>query len=45
MLTKLSPEALTRPDSVEEINHQGEGRIIRECRDVTWVANYAVLES
>ena len=36
MLTKLSPEALSRPDSVEE-------RIKKECPDVKWSANYAVL--
>ena len=27
MLTKLSPEALIRPDSVEELNRQVEERI------------------
>ena len=43
MLTKLSPEALSRPDSVEELNRQVEERIKMECPNVTWSANYAVL--
>ena len=43
MLTKLSPEALIRPDSVEELNRQVEERIQKECPDVKWSANYAVL--
>ena len=43
MLTKLSPEALIRPDSVEELNRQVEERIKKECPDVKWSANYAVL--
>ena len=43
MLTKLSPEALSRPDSVEELNRQVEERIQKECPDVKWSANYAVL--
>jgi uncharacterized protein with GYD domain len=43
MLTKLSPEALTRPESVEELNRQVEDRIKRECPEVKWLANYAVL--
>jgi uncharacterized protein with GYD domain len=43
MLTKLSPEALTRPESVEELNRQVEDRIKKECPTVKWVANYAIL--
>lgn len=43
MLTKLSPEALTRPGSVVDLNRQVEERIRRECPGVKWVANYAVL--
>jgi hypothetical protein len=34
MLTKLSPEALTRPESVEELNRQVEDRIKKECPTV-----------
>jgi len=43
MLTRLSPEALSRPESVEELNRAVEDRIKRECPQVKWLANYAVL--
>lgn len=43
MLTKLSPEALTRPESVTELNRQVEDRIRRKYPAVKWLANYAVL--
>lgn len=43
MLTRLSPEALTKPDAVNELNKQVEERIKKECPGVKWVANYAVL--
>jgi len=43
MLTKLSPEALTRPGTVVDLNQQVEDRIRRECPGVKWVGNYAVL--
>jgi uncharacterized protein with GYD domain len=43
MLTRLSPEALTKPEQVEELNRQVEDRIKRELPEVRWIANYAVL--
>jgi uncharacterized protein with GYD domain len=43
MLTRLSPEALARPESVVELNQQVEDRLKRECPGVRWLANYAVL--
>ncbi len=43
MLTRLSPEAVARPESVVELNRQVADRIKRECRDVKWLANYAIL--
>jgi uncharacterized protein with GYD domain len=43
MLTRLSPEALARPESVVELNRQVEDRIKRECPGVRRLANYAVL--
>jgi uncharacterized protein with GYD domain len=43
MLTRLSPEALTRPDAVSELNKNVEDRIKKECPGVKWLANYAVL--
>ena len=43
MQTRLSPEALTRPESVVELNRQVEERIKKDCPQVKWLANYAVL--
>ncbi len=43
MLTRLSPEALARPESVVALNKQVAQRIKRECPKVKWAANYAVL--
>jgi uncharacterized protein with GYD domain len=43
MLTRLSPEALARPEGVDELNRQVEDRIKQECPEVTWLTNYAVL--
>jgi uncharacterized protein with GYD domain len=43
MQTRLSPEALTCPESVVELNRRVEERIKTECPTVRWVANYAVL--
>lgn len=43
MLTRLSPEALSRPESVTELNRQVEERLKQDCPDVRWIANYAVL--
>jgi uncharacterized protein with GYD domain len=43
MLTRLSPEALTEPGAVEELNKKVEDHIRAECPGVKWVANYAVL--
>lgn len=43
MLTRLSTEAMTRPESVIELNRAVEDRIKQDCPNVKWVANYAVL--
>jgi len=43
MLTRLSPEAVAKPQSLTELNKQVETRIKKECPDVKWIANYAVL--
>jgi len=45
MQTRLSPEALTRPgpESVTELNKRVEDRIKKDCPNVKWLANYAVL--
>lgn len=43
MLTRLSPEALKRPQSIEELNAEVEAKIKAACPNVKWLANYAVL--
>lgn len=43
MLTRLSPEALKRPESVAQLNKAAEDRIKQECPQVKWIANFAVL--
>ena len=43
MLTRLSPEALTRPAAVADLNKKVEERIRQECPGVKWLANFAVL--
>jgi uncharacterized protein with GYD domain len=43
MLTRLSPEALTRPTAVAELNQKVQQRVKQECQGVKWLANYAVL--
>ena len=43
MLTRLSPQALRRPESVAELNREVEDKIREECSGVKWIANYAVL--
>jgi len=43
MLTRLSPEAVSRPESVTDLNRQVEDRIKRQCPNVRWVANFAIL--
>lgn len=43
MLTRLSPDALAKPESVVELNRRVESRIKKECPGVKWLANYSVL--
>lgn len=43
MLTRLSPEALTKPAAVTELNRNVEDRIKAECPGVKWLSNYSVL--
>ncbi|MEX2159863.1 MAG: GYD domain-containing protein [Dehalococcoidia bacterium] len=43
LLTRLSPEALNRPDAVETLNREVESRIKEQCPNVKWLANYALL--
>jgi len=43
LLTRLSPDALTRPEAITELNERVTSKIREECPNVTWKANYAVL--
>lgn len=43
MLTKLSPESLRSPQSLEELEGEVMDRIRSECPQVEWVQNFAVL--
>lgn len=43
MLTRLSPEALTRPETVAELNEMVESHVRSECPEVKWVSNYALM--
>ena len=43
MLTRLSPEALARPQAVEDLNRRVEDHIKKDCPEIKWLANYAVL--
>ncbi len=43
MLTRLSPDALHSPRSLEELEHQVKAQIRVECPEVEWVHNYAIL--
>lgn len=43
MLTRLSPDALSSPKSLEELEKEVMDRIRSECPDVEWMHNFAVL--
>lgn len=43
LLTKLSPEALTKPGTVDELNNRVVERVKREAPQVRWLSNFAVL--
>jgi uncharacterized protein with GYD domain len=43
MLTRLSPDAVRSPRSLEELEKQAMERIRVECPEVKWLQNYALL--
>ncbi len=43
MLTRLAPNALQSPRTLEELEQAAMERIRKECPEVKWVHNYAVL--
>jgi uncharacterized protein with GYD domain len=43
MLTRLSPEALRSPGNLEELEKRTTEQIRRECPQVEWLNNFAIL--
>jgi len=43
MLTRLSPDAARSPQALEQIERKAMERIRKECPDVEWISNYAIL--
>jgi len=43
MLTRLSPEAVKSPKSLEELERQVMEKLRSECPEVEWVHNFAIL--
>jgi uncharacterized protein with GYD domain len=43
MLTRVSEEALHQPRSFETLERHVSERVREDCKDVEWIANYAVL--
>ncbi|MEW6664472.1 MAG: GYD domain-containing protein [Thermodesulfobacteriota bacterium] len=43
MLTRLSPEALKSPKSLEDLDREVMSRVRSECPEVEWVHNFAVM--
>lgn len=43
MLTRLSPEAVRSPQALEQLEQKAMERVRKECPDVEWVSNYAIL--
>lgn len=43
MLTRLSPEAMRSPGSLEDLERTAMDRVRTACPEVKWLASYAVL--
>jgi uncharacterized protein with GYD domain len=43
MLTRLTPEAVKSPSDLVRLERSVSDRIRKECPQVKWVANYAIL--
>jgi len=43
MLTRLAPESLKSPQTLEELEKQATAKVRQECPEVKWLGNYAVL--
>lgn len=43
MLTRLSPEAIAGPNTIEDLGKMVTEKLHAQCPEATWVASYAVL--
>jgi len=43
MLTRLSPDAITDPGSIEALGRKVTDKLHVECPEAKWIASYAVL--
>ena len=43
LLTRLAPESVRSPTDLKRLEKAVEQRIRKDCPDVRWIANYAVL--
>jgi uncharacterized protein with GYD domain len=43
MLTRLSPEAVRSPKSLEDLERQAMEKVKSECPNVEWIHNFAIL--
>lgn len=43
VLTRVSPEALQTPEGLLDLEKHVKERVARECPDVRWIGNYAVM--
>ena len=43
ILTRVSPESVRTPETLLELERNVKDRVAKECPDVKWVANYAIM--
>jgi uncharacterized protein with GYD domain len=43
MLTRLSPDAVTKPETIAELGRKVTEKLNAECPEARWIASYAVL--
>ncbi|MGH2614156.1 MAG: GYD domain-containing protein [Thermomicrobiales bacterium] len=43
MLTRLSPDAITDPNTIKELGQRVTDKLHAECPEAKWISSYAVL--
>jgi uncharacterized protein with GYD domain len=43
MLTRLSPDAITDPNTIRELGQRVTDKLHSECPEANWISSYAVL--